>query len=84
MNPFPVSTETQLRVAALSLRSLCDANGWTSLRAEHPDGYALIYRASHGLELVDSDERLAFYPEAELDDERWAPAKWTAPEVIDA
>lgn len=66
------TTEGQLRRAALSFRSLCEANGWTGLRAEHPDGYALSYRTGDGLELLDgADGRVAFYPEAELDAEQW-------------
>lgn len=68
----PDTAEGRLRAAALSLRSLCEANGWTRIRADHPDGFALTYRVGAGLELTDmGGDVLASYPEDALDAEQW-------------
>ena len=66
------SPEDILRAAALSMRSLCQANGWERLTARRPEGYEIDYRNGEGLLFLDAaGERLAFYPETDLDDEQW-------------
>jgi hypothetical protein len=69
------AAEDVLRAAALSMRSLCWANSWTTLTAHCEDATLVLYRVGHGLELHSVDgERVAFFPESALDDEKWGLA----------
>lgn len=67
-----MTTGETLRAAALSMRSLCWANGWTDLTARLENLTEIHYEMGRGLEILDlNGSEVAFLPESALDEERW-------------